>query len=436
MQTSPANRIQLSPETLLLMELRRADTLKNQKHYQEALEIYLQVTAAHPEMADVWSVAANACIWLKRWQDAIRYAQTALARGGNSFLIYDVLVYAHRKLDLWNEAGRYGAQALDMRDRQFGGKPVMPPPEPAPLPPAPSAQTRQRNIIAFSLFGGDSKYCETAVLNAREQPRIYPHWVCRFYVDGSVPERVLDRLRAGGAQVVLVEGAAAQWPGPMWRFLALDDPQAHRILFRDADSLISPREAGAVRQWIASGKRFHMMRDDVGHVELIMAGLWGAVAGSLPPLDKLIQRFLAAPLESRPDVSGLPEFRHYADQFFLREYVWPYARQSLMQHDSVFGFRAAAPFPDAEKPKGFHVGCVNSARKFIIKSDLPDESEVVWDLYRIEKLDSGSHGKAPICAYPGVVKDGAVQAHIPARYVQWIEQGAARVDLRASGAAS
>jgi tetratricopeptide (TPR) repeat protein len=121
MQTNPANRTQLSPETLLLMEIRRADTLKSQGHYQEALEIYWQVTAAHPEMADVWSVAANTCIWLKRWQDAIGYAQTALARGGNGFLICDVLGYAHRKLGLWSEAARYvqwieqGAARVELR---------------------------------------------------------------------------------------------------------------------------------------------------------------------------------------------------------------------------------------------------------------------------------------------------------------------------------
>jgi ATP synthase protein I len=67
----------------------------------------------------------------------------------------------------------------------------------------------------------------------------------------------------------------------MWRFLALDDPLAHRILFRDADSVISRREAGAVEQWIASGKRFHMMRDWGSHTALILAELWGVASSSL-----------------------------------------------------------------------------------------------------------------------------------------------------------
>ncbi|MDR0457451.1 MAG: hypothetical protein LBH10_00255 [Burkholderiaceae bacterium] len=280
-------------------------------------------------------------------------------------------------------------------------------------------------MIAFSLFGHDSKYCETAVLNVQEQPDIYPDWICRFYVDGSVPEQVIGRLQAGGAQVVRVEGAALQWPGPMWRFLALDDPQAHRILFRDADSVISRREAGAVAEWISSGKRFHMMRDWGSHTELMMAGLWGVAAGSLPPLDKLMERFMSAPLESR----------HFADQYFLRRFVWPYARMSLMQHDSVFGFMDGAPFPDGQRPESFHVGYVEGSPYFTATSQLPDGAAVTWELALVEKQADGQPQEKLICAYPGVVKNGAVQAHIPARYARRLEQGTARVRLVTPGAA-
>jgi len=399
--------------------------LHEQGRYQESLDICLQITRAHPAIADAWVDAATNCVGLERWQDAIRYGQTALARGGNRSALYDALAHAHGKLGQWDEVRRHGLQALNMRTRRFDSDPVIPLPEPGALPPPPSAPTRERNIIAFSLFGGSSKYCEPAVLNVQEQPQIYPHWVCRFYVDGSVPENVLARLRAGGGQIVQVDGTATQWPGPMWRFLALDDPQAHRILFRDADSVISRREAAAVEQWIASGKRFHMMRDGESHTELMLAGLWGVVAGSLPPLEQLMQRFMSAPLESR----------HFADQYFLRRYVWPYARASLMQHDSVFGFMDAAPFPDGERPEDFHVGYAEGSPFFSVPSDLPDGTEVMWALYLIEKQADGQNRKEWICAYPAVVKNGAVDAHVPARYARRIQQGTAGVHLAEKSAA-
>jgi hypothetical protein len=433
---------QRQPETPLPVEtaLGRMKTLYGQGRYQEALDVCLEIARNHPShAAAALSDAASVCIYLHRWQDAIQCGQTALAHGSNKLGLYDALAHAHAKLEQWEEARRYGLQALELRDRQVSGAPVMPWPEPAPLPPAPSAQTRARNLIAFSLFGSNPKYCDSAVMNVQEQPSVYPHWICRFYVDASVPQRVLDRLRSGGAQVVLVDGDAARWPGPMWRFLALDDPQAHRILFRDADSLISPREAGAVQEWIASGKRFHMMRDagshtelmlirfhppvhpmmrDAGsHTELMMAGLWGVVAGSLPPLAGLMQRFMSQPLESA----------HFADQYFLRQYVWPYARASLMQHDSVFGFMGGAPFPDGPRAKGVCVG--DGPTKVTAPINRPDGTAMTWAVCRIEKLGNGQTREEPVCSFAAAVHNGAVTMYVPSRYVQMIQQGTARLNL-------
>jgi len=384
----------------------------------------LQLARADPSMAAAWHGAASNCIWLGRWEDAIRYAQTGLAHHHDRFELYDVLTHAYGSLGQGDEVRRYGLQALNIRVRRFSGEPVIPLTDLPPMPPPPSAQTRERNVIAFSLFGRDSKYCEPAVLNVQEQPNIYPHWVCRFYVDDSVPKSVIARLRAGGAQIVTVDGPAAQWPGPMWRLLALDDPQVHRILFRDTDSIISRCEAAAVGQWLTSGKRFHMMRDWFGHTELILAGLWGVVGGSLPPLGALIDRFMSAPLESR----------HFADQFFLRHYVWPYVRTSLMQHDSMFGFMGGVPFPDAERSPGFHVGCMESVLISSPKNNLPDGAEVTWGLFRIEKRDNGQTREEMVCSYTNATKDGIVRAYIPRRYAHWIEQGTAYVRLVKSDA--
>jgi hypothetical protein len=400
---------------------------QQEQHKKEPSDIRVQVThiqPALPETAEALVNAAYNSATRGHWLDTIRYAQAALARGSTALTLYDALASAHGWLGQWDEARRYGLQALNKRDSQFGGEPVIPLPEPGPLPPPPSAQTRARNIIAFSLFGGDPRYCETAVLNVQEQPKVYPHWVCRFYIDASVPDSVIARLAKGGAQIVPVEGFALQWPGAMWRLLALNDPLAQRILFRDADSVISRREAQAVNQWATSGKRFHIMRDWAAYTDLMMAGLWGVVAGSLPPLEQLIQRFLSAPIQSR----------YSADQDFLRQYVWPCVRTSLMQHDSVFGSMDAVPFPDKDRPPmGYHVGYGEGAAWFTQKSDLLNGSAVVWRLYLIEKEDGGQTREELVCSYPGTVKEGLLKAHLPLRYVQRIKQGTACVRLTRIG---
>jgi hypothetical protein len=412
-------RYQSEVQLLLDTAQKRLIALDAQGRYQEALDVCLQVANSHPEIAQAWANAAFICAKLGRWQDAIGYGQTARARGSNTLMLYDTLASAHGWLGQWDETRRYGLQALNMRDSLFGGEPAIPLSNLPLLPPLPSAQTRERNIIAFSLFGQDSRYCEPAILNVQEQPTLYPHWICRFYVDGSVPEHVINRLRAGGAQIVQVDGTTLQWPGPMWRLLALDDPQAHRILFRDADSVISLREAHAVEQWLTSGKRFHMMRDWGAYTALMMAGLWGVVAGSLPPLDKLMERFMSAPLQSR----------YFADQDFLQQYIWPYARTSLMQHDSVFGFMGAVPFPDGERPKDFHVGYGEGSGFFTAKCNQPDGAQATWALFRIEKRTHRQNQKILVCSYSGIVKEGMLKAYVPTRYLRWLEQGTACVRL-------
>jgi hypothetical protein len=192
------------------------------------------------------------------------------------------------------------------------------------------------------------------------------------------------------------------------------------VLFRDADSVISRREAAAVQQWLAGGKRFHIMRDSYSHTALMPAGLWGMAGRSLPPLEQLMQRFMSAPLASR----------HFADQDFLRQYVWPYARASLMQHDAVFGFMDAAAFPDDASPEGFRVGLVESLGWSAFKTDLPEGSEIMWALFRTEQHPDGQNREELICSYASTVQDGAVKAQIPLRYVRWIEQGTARVRVR------
>jgi hypothetical protein len=122
---------------------------------------------------------------------------------------------------------------------------------------------------------------------------------------------------------------------------------------------------------------------------------------------------MSAPLQSR----------HFADQYFLRQYVWPYARASLMQHDSVFGFMDAVPFPDGERSDKLHVG--QGSTHITMKANQPNGSAVTWALYRTGKSDDGQRHDEPVCCYPGTVKDGTVGAYIPERYVRWIEQGTA-----------
>lgn len=201
-----------------------------------------------------------------------------------------------------------------------------------------------RNIISFCLWGDNPTYVTGAIHNARIAPHLYPGWTCRFYCDPSVPADALDMLRTAGSQVHMVTDPALQAIRPMWRFLVSDDPNVDRFICRDTDSRLNGQELNAVDAWIKSGKRFHIMRDHIYHMEIILAGMWGGVAGVIPDMRGLL-------LKSTKHFDN-----RFGDQAFLMEQVWPLIRQDHCTHDSVYGFHGT-DFPDAYRlPRPIHVG--------------------------------------------------------------------------------
>jgi hypothetical protein len=247
-----------------------------------------------------------------------------------------------------DELRQYGHQALAQADARYrtGHRWLLP-----ETPPAFDRNSPERNIIAYSLFGANPKYCETAVMNVVVARDLFPAWTCRIYLDSSVPKHVQHRLRDAGAQVVAMnDDAHSAIPATLWRFLVMDDPGVDRFLVRDADALLSEREVPAVEDWLESGRFFHHMRDYFTHTELLLAGMWGGCTRAMPAIEPMIRDYVA-----RHDGSS-----RFTDQYFLREIVWPTARSSILNHDEIFGFHGARPFP-AHAPlrwqtDRFHVG--------------------------------------------------------------------------------
>ena len=217
----------------------------------------------------------------------------------------------------------------------------------APLKPFDPLQ-RERNVICFSLWGSDPKYTFTAVLNAKTVPLVYPGWTARFYCDDSVPAEILTSLRDYGAQVQMVANDPRPNLALLWRFIASDDPTIDRFICRDCDAVVNLREKAAVDEWISSGKRFHVMRDHPEHAELIMAGMWGGVAGIMPELARHAVEYYET--HSTRD--------RWVDQDFLRDRVWPAIIHDCLVHDEIYVMGGETRhFPAGSKlPDGHHVG--------------------------------------------------------------------------------
>lgn len=193
-------------------------------------------------------------------------------------------------------------------------------------------------LISFSLFGSDPRYNRGAVENARLAPEFYPGWRCRFYCDPAVT--AAGELESLGCEVVrmcFAPGALAM----SWRFLPAADPSLERVIFRDCDSRLNPREAAAVAQWIGSTLPMHAMHDHEHHRPWpVFGGMWGCVGGWLPEMPA----WIAARTEWSERLD---------DMVLLREHVHPLSAHACLRHSSVEVPWRSVPFPPHAPWDGF-----------------------------------------------------------------------------------
>lgn len=194
-----------------------------------------------------------------------------------------------------------------------------------------------RNVISYAVPGRDGALLSGAIENARRIGRIYPGWTGWFYCAPSVPPEVRATLRAEGARVIVMARPGDRKQAAAWRLQVSDAPGVNVFLCRDVESCPTELEYLAVRQWLVSDKHFHVMRGDPRHLDLMRGGLWGGVAGRLPPIPHL----LAAAEGMDGTVPGATSF--------VSRTVWPMIQHDVLVHDSAFGFRETRAFPCAAR---------------------------------------------------------------------------------------
>tara|TARA_X000000368_G_scaffold380117_1_gene335690 strand:+ start:2207 stop:7276 length:5070 start_codon:yes stop_codon:yes gene_type:complete len=198
-------------------------------------------------------------------------------------------------------------------------------------------------IIAYSLYGNDSRYIDGAIANAKLYRKIYPGWHMRVYHDDSVPQKILETLHRHDVQ--LHDMSKSNINAMSWRFTVSDN--VARFCARDIDSRLSMREKHAVDEWIVSGKKFHVMRDHPSHSSYaVSGGMWCASDKGMRQIQHVLK--------------GIPSGNQYMqDMDWLNAKVWPIAQQSVLQHDSFScdKFGGGLPFP-TPRVGWEHVGSV------------------------------------------------------------------------------
>jgi len=217
-------------------------------------------------------------------------------------------------------------------------------------------------VLSYSIFGTIKKYYDgiPIVIRDKRNSTFYKDWQLRIYHDGNVPNTTLRRFE-NERDIIFCDGRRLPRYGDLsvifqmyWRFIPIADPSVDVFCSRDLDSAILTREEDAVKEYMASGKILHTMRDHPYHDIPILGGMWCFSNR----LDRQLGRNYMEQIMEKAKTNKIRN-----DQPILNAVIWNNLKDKLntmvFQHDSYncIRFKFSRPFPTKRKSKDFYVGC-------------------------------------------------------------------------------
>jgi hypothetical protein len=202
-----------------------------------------------------------------------------------------------------------------------------------------SPSDSNKYIISVVLYGDSPKYTYNGIINALIAKKVYKGWTCRYYVDNTVPENIINTLKSFDNVEIVPMTSIRNPAGPermLWRFHPASESNVAAMISRDLDSWVSFRDAVLTKQWIDSDKGLHIIRDHCYHSQKIMGGMWGIKRDVFPQMKDLCNTF------SQSDTY---------DQGFLANTVYPVCINNSIVHANenqkkMGGAPAIGYFPD------------------------------------------------------------------------------------------
>lgn len=188
-------------------------------------------------------------------------------------------------------------------------------------------------IISYSLFGDPSDfefgfYLRGIYFNVRMNRLLMPGFQTWIYTTSNLINKYHQfwhELVTVNPNIVVYEqdNAPQRCLGMLWRMKPLFEPNVELVLCRDADSVITYREAMCNWDYVKSGLAFHAINDNDAHGGM-MGGLVGFRAKKF--LEKTgYQSF-------NHMVKGLDLNLHGSDQHFMNKKLHPKLKSNLLLH--------------------------------------------------------------------------------------------------------
>ena len=233
-------------------------------------------------------------------------------------------------------------------------------------------------VLSYSLFGEHwtVRYADgvAKVADAAAKSNFYKNWSVRLYHDGKVldKEKIRD-LQEKHKNLFLYDvgflplyGNISLMNGRAWRFLAVGDRNVKVSCSRDLDSILLKREEDAVREWMNSGKIFHVMRDHPAHGLDVLGGTWCFRNENNYALGEKISKIILQQSKYKKPDYIIP---YSDDQDVLIKFVWPLVKSNVLQHDAYLcsTYNGSVPFPSERDEDGHFIGMIGDLPKHKIK---------------------------------------------------------------------
>lgn len=194
-----------------------------------------------------------------------------------------------------------------------------------------------KKVISYSLFGADPQkedgweflfYMRGFYFNVLMKKLVYPDWMIKVYVDKITSDKYFNffkELTYSYGIVVITNTPDTLCKSMLWRMKPIFDKGTEVVICRDADALLSYREANIVNEFVESEYLVHGIHDNHAHTVPLMGGMCGFKAAEIAAHYNGYDHMLS-------NYSGKIDKRG-SDQDFLTKEIYYRWKEKMMLHN-------------------------------------------------------------------------------------------------------
>jgi GR25 family glycosyltransferase involved in LPS biosynthesis len=184
-----------------------------------------------------------------------------------------------------------------------------------------------KKVISFCVYGNEEKYIKGLTKNLEIINDKLPDFYSYIYAGADIKEEQLVEYNSF-KNVKIVRKNISDSLIKFDRFFPIDDEDVEVCFSRDIDSRINERDIWTMREFIASEKKFHIIRDHHWHKMRIMAGCFG--------IKKINGLKIKDEFENWKE--SQTNFNYGSDENFLQEIIYPKISSCCLIHSDIVGY--------------------------------------------------------------------------------------------------